>query len=443
MIQRINPPLVVSAGASSQSYGTVQFANSNGVSFGLSNGVFTASAVGGGGGAAITLSDPATSLVASQIAFTNLNGLTMGLSTTTGGKATVTASYTVPSIVGLISAINVSAGANSSNVSAVVFSNANGVSFGLNGQTVTASHNGLTSQSNQAFSAGGGSSAFQTLGFSDMNGVSFTNTNGSVGVTHDLQYTSNTSNITSNALNTSAARVVNVVAATNNTGGGAASLSSNVSFSNANGATFYTSAGNVVALSYTVPAIPAATSWTVSDAATSATVGRLAFGNANGLTFGLSTSNNGNHTVTASYTVPPSFSAGVSNIGNSSGNTGVTGTRVVFAGGNNITVSQGTDANGATITISGANVGGAQTGISGIANSETTYTSGSVTFSALGALTIRSSSSSRSTHKRIRAPSKDSAFRTPDRRPATQDSRRESTGSSPGRNRSLFLKALP
>jgi hypothetical protein len=59
---------------------------------------------------------------------------------------------------------------------------------------------------------------------------------------------------------------------------------------------------------------------------------------------------------------------------------------LTLAGGNNITVSQ----NGNAVTISGANVGGAQTGISGIANSETTYTSGTVSLSELGAITIRS-----------------------------------------------------
>jgi hypothetical protein len=47
--------------------------------------------------------------------------------------------------------------------------------------------------------------------------------------------------------------VINIVAATNNTGGGTASLSSNVSFSNANGLTFYTSAGGAVVGSYSVP----------------------------------------------------------------------------------------------------------------------------------------------------------------------------------------------
>lgn len=50
-----------------------------------------------------------------------------------------------------------------------------------------------------AFSAQGGSSIYQTLSFSNQNGVSFTNTNGQVGISHDLQFSSNTSNITSNA----------------------------------------------------------------------------------------------------------------------------------------------------------------------------------------------------------------------------------------------------
>lgn len=101
----------------------------------------------------------------------------------------------------------------------------------------------------------------------------------------------------------------------------------------------------------------------------------------------LSTSTNGS---TISILGPPSFSAGVSTVGNSSGDTGITGSRLVFAGGNNITLSQSTNASGGTITVSGPNVGGAQTGISGIANSQTTYTSGTVSLSELGAITIRS-----------------------------------------------------
>jgi hypothetical protein len=49
------------------------------------------------------------------------------------------------------------------------------------------------------------------------------------------------------------------------------------------------------------------------------------------------------------------FSAGVSNIGNTLGNTGVTGTQLVLAGGNNVTLSQFTSPSGATVTFSAAN----------------------------------------------------------------------------------------
>lgn len=63
-----------------------------------------------------------------------------------------------------------------------------------------------------------------------------------------------------------------------------------------------------------------------------------------------------------------------------------------FHGGNNITLS----GNGSSVTISGANVGGAQTGISGIAASDTTYTSGSVTFSGVGGgVTVNSNTGQR------------------------------------------------
>ena len=56
--------------------------------------------------------------------------------------------------------------------------------------------------------------------------------------------------------------------------------------------------------------------------------------------------------VTIQANTAAAFSGGVSNIGNSAGNTGVTGTQLVLAGGNNITLSQVTGANGATVTVS-------------------------------------------------------------------------------------------
>lgn len=54
----------------------------------------------------------------------------------------------------------------------------------------------------------------------------------------------------------------------------------------------------------------------------------------------------------------PAFSAGISNIGNTSGTSGIASNQVVFAGGNNITLSQATGVGGNTVTISAANQGG-------------------------------------------------------------------------------------
>lgn len=73
-----------------------------------------------------------------------------------------------------------SAGTVSTVAASMVFSNSNGVSFGLDGRTITGSHNGLTSQSNQALSGSNTSFTFQTATFGNSNAVSFYVTNGSM-----------------------------------------------------------------------------------------------------------------------------------------------------------------------------------------------------------------------------------------------------------------------
>lgn len=120
------------------------FGNGGGVSFGYDGTNITASAPGGGNdgynSAQFTNSTANSTMPIVWAGNSNGSGnLTMGL---TG--STVTASFSNPSIAGLISAINVSAGTTSGNVSAITFSNSNGVSFGLNGGVITGSHNGLT-----------------------------------------------------------------------------------------------------------------------------------------------------------------------------------------------------------------------------------------------------------------------------------------------------------
>lgn len=118
--------------------------------------------------------------------------------------------------------------------------------------------------------------------------------------------------------------------------------------------------------------------------------GDVSFSNLNGISFG----SNGANVVSASYTVPTvpaQFTGGFSTNGNTAGDTGLVTARLVLAGGNNITLSGSTNGGSMTVTISGAAAGGAQTAISGIVVSDTTYTSGTVSFSNQNGVTIGSS----------------------------------------------------
>lgn len=133
------------SGTYSQNTGTVQFANSNGVTFGLSNnGVMTASVVAGDFSNSSLLAASDHDHGAFQLNMTNLsgsvttqsNGLTINLSAAAGG--------------GLV----VSAGTRSRDTGTVEFQNGNGVSFGMDGLGhLTASMSSIT--------------------FSNYNGVSF------------------------------------------------------------------------------------------------------------------------------------------------------------------------------------------------------------------------------------------------------------------------------
>lgn len=183
------------------------------------------------------------------------------------------------------SAISVSAGTSTASLASLVFADDALVSFGLNGSTITASHNGLTSQSNQNVTASNGGFAFQTL-----------------------------------------------------------------SFSNANGLSFGTSAGSAIFGSYTVPTVTNS-SWTVSDNATSGTVARLHFQDSNGITFGLSGGLGGSHTITASHNGLTSQS----NQAASASNGSFTFQTLNFSNANNVTF--GTSAGG-IVTASVAAGGG-------------------------------------------------------------------------------------
>jgi hypothetical protein len=271
---------------------TVAFANSNGITFGMSD----SSQITASHNGLTSQSNQAVSAANGSYAFqtlslSNANGVSFG---TSAGSA-ITASYTVPTVTN--SSWTVSDNGTSGTVARLAFTNLNGVTLSLStgaggSHTIVGSHNALTSQSNQAFSAGAASSTFQTLSFQDSNGISFSNNAGAIRATY-------TRNVASNA-------IASVGSATN---------------SGTNTSRF------------------------AADDHVHAGV----------------------------------FSVGVSNVGNTAGDTRVDVGRFVLAGGANITLSQATAANALnTISIVGATAAGSPVNFSA---GTTSNDLGSVVFS--------------------------------------------------------------
>ena len=115
----------VSAGTTSNNLKAVTFSNSNNATFGLNGSTVTVSAP-------VNISAGTTSNNLTQLSFANGGGVTWGLN---GGTVTASA------VVGSVASVNFSAGTTSNNLSAITFSNSYNVSFGLNGSTMTASAN--------------------------------------------------------------------------------------------------------------------------------------------------------------------------------------------------------------------------------------------------------------------------------------------------------------
>jgi len=157
----------IGAGTQTATSGTVVFSASNGLSFGLSN----SSQITGSHDGFRSVSAGTTHVLGPGLSLANSNGLSFGVN-----GSTVTASYTVPSTAGLISAIRLSAGTASSNLTAFELVNGSGVSFGLDaGSKVSASvAAGATATGNLgALAAGTQTATSGTIAFADSNGISF------------------------------------------------------------------------------------------------------------------------------------------------------------------------------------------------------------------------------------------------------------------------------
>jgi hypothetical protein len=228
--------------------------NGNSVTvIGGAGGAFSAGVSSGGNTAGTT------GTVGNGLLFFGGSNVTLSQSSAAGG-ASISFISPAPGIVGI-------AGSNASTVSdgTVQFANSNGLTFGLNGSTITASHDGITSQS------------VQTQGSVLING-------------------------SSGAISFNAGNLISL-----------STVASNLTFIN-----LVSSATNIQEVS--------------SASAAGAMVSRFA--------------NEG-------HVHPGVGPAGVSNVGNTSGNTGALFGRLILAGGNNITLSVSTSNNNAqTITIS-------------------------------------------------------------------------------------------
>ena len=414
--------------------GTVSFSNANGITFGSS------------AGQAITASYNSTQFAGTSTGAVNLS---------------VTLNSQGISISGPVeTGVGISANGSSASVGVVTLSNSNNVSFGMNGAVVTASASQSVQTQASGNLAGTGvtttTQAGSTLGVTQNTaGLSLAvpawvtvggGGNFSAGVSGGN--TSNTSGTTSNAIVFAGGNNITLSASTGaggmsvtisgaNAGGAQTGISGvvvsnttytsgTISFSNANGITFGSSAGQAITASANFGLVGGAAGTQTQ------TTGTIVFSNSNGISFGMSNSSvvtasfsqtvqtqaSGNlagtgvttttqagstlgvtqNTAGLSLAVPAwvtvggggNFSAGVSG-GNTSNTSGTTSNAIVFAGGNNITLSASTGAGGMSVTISGANAGGAQTGISGLVVSNTTYTSGTVTFQNANGISFGSS----------------------------------------------------
>src|SRR3972149_7755108 len=126
-----------------------------------SNTIIISGGAAGGGLTNVRISAGTTSNLLSALTFSNANNVSFGLD-----ASTLTAS-----IATSLSNIRVSAGTTSNLLSALTFSNANNVSFGLDASTLTGSV--ATSLTNVNVSAGTTSNNLSALVFSNSNSVSF------------------------------------------------------------------------------------------------------------------------------------------------------------------------------------------------------------------------------------------------------------------------------
>jgi hypothetical protein len=196
--------------------------------------------------------------------FSNANGVSFGLS-----ESSITASIAA----GVPSPVNFSAGTTSSDLGSVVFSNSNGISFGLNGSTITGSHNALTT----AMASNRGSDFVQATAAFAGTSASGTIASGGISVSIGPYITT--------AMLSNAATISNIKVS-------AGTLSANrsdITFSNSNGVSFGLETNGIITgtvkTDYLTTAALSNHSHGVSFTSGSTVFQTLSFTNSNGISF--------------------------------------------------------------------------------------------------------------------------------------------------------------
>lgn len=269
--------------------------------------------------------------------------------------------------------IALAAGTQTGTSGTINFANSNGITFGMSGSTqITASYT-VPTQSVQTQASGN----IVGAGFSSTTtaGVNIVGTNNSLGLSLGVPVYLTTQSVQTQASGniartgfTSTSTAGTAVVGTLNTGGLSLGIpaylttqsvqtqaSGNIAGS---GFSSTTTAGTAIVgtnnsngISLGVPAY--LTTQSVQTQASGNIVG-------SGFTGANATGTLNSNGLSLSIAAPgaANYSIGVSNLGNTAGSTGITGTRIVFVGTNNISLSQSTDANGATISINQTGGGG-------------------------------------------------------------------------------------
>ena len=327
IVSVLNPTVVltagpaISAGTSSQATGTISFSNSNGVSFGLSNGVLTASAAGGGGGGGggVAISAGTNSTSTGTVVFSNSNGVSFGMNTNGVVTGTVATNYQSQGAY-LTTAMASNRGSDfvqataafaGTNASGTVASNGISVSVGNYITTAMASNRGsdfvqataafagtnasgtiasngvsvsVAAQSVQpvAASASNGSFNFSTLKFVEGSGVTWATQAGGIQASVKTDYQSQGAYLTTAMQSGASTQFVQ---------GNAAFFGTNASG---------TIASNAISISVNAGG-PGGGGVAISAGTNSTSTGTVVFSNASGVTFGMDTNGVVTATVATNY----------------------------------------------------------------------------------------------------------------------------------------------